>query len=106
MKKILQLDSEQQSQEKSKISKFYLTINTNQTDVTLKPKLKQAFTLFYVNCENFFVWLEDGLPKLNKIVSISGEGSTEVGDIQHRVHFHAFLTVKHHTKIQLDYDKM
>lgn len=82
------------------ISKFFITINTNQVDVNLKPVLRKAYMAFYEHIEDFIIHRNPFTS--HKIDHIEGEASTEIGTRYGRVHLHAFITITHNSNIQLN----
>lgn len=87
-------------------SNFYITINTQGTDLGLREKLKEAFNEFYENLEAFIYFRRpgDGLEKIDKIEC--RRVAIEVGKKYHRVHLHCLLSITHRSNIQLNLKMM
>lgn len=93
--------------EKVNSSRFFVTINSNQTSSKYKGLLHDAYNDFVENIEHFIKYKEDSHDKgWDKIKSIDFDQVLEVGDEQHRQHLHSFVDFKHNTKLQLDLNMM
>src|ERR1700722_20076689 len=92
------------SSNKNHVSTFFVTVNTNQTDVQHITSLREAFNMFYSNIKNFIKLL--GKEDLSFIDKIICESAIEIGSEKHRVHLHSLIKINHRTKIQLDQAKM
>lgn len=90
---------------KENISKFFLTINSNQTDPKFIKLLKLSYNKFYDNLESFIKFLNQN-EGIDKIVSCDLEACVECGKINKRYHIHSFITIQHFTKLRLDQEKI
>lgn len=90
---------------KENISKFFLTINSNQTDPKFIKLLKLSYNKFYDNLESFIKFLNQN-EGIDKIASCDLEACVECGKINKRYHIHSFITIQHFTKLRLDQEKI
>ena len=87
-------------------STFYITINTNSAQKSMKRALQNAFEEFYENVTDFIKYTKSNVRVLNDDDEVDCESAIEVGDKFHRIHLHALLSFVHGSHIQLDVDKM
>lgn len=85
------------------ISRWFMTINSNRTEPEMVKRLKISYEALYKNIKRFITFLKPGE---DKIISIDDDPVIGVGKQLHRIHIHSLLTIKHRTKIHLDYDKI
>jgi hypothetical protein len=97
-------------------SQWHLLVNSN---VSANNDLEKANRIadvlkdsircvFYEHGEEIFKFKDpEGKDKFEKptVESVNVKMAAEIGDIQHRVHVHALITVVHHTILQIDYPK-
>jgi len=89
-----------------KQSAFFLTISTNSTDESIRPKLKAAFQKLYSSFPTFLKFRYQGHDS-SLIKKISAPAvSLERGGNQHREHIHALILIDHNTNIQVDTTKV
>lgn len=92
--------------EKKNRSTFYITLNTNSAEESMKEILESAFEDFYDHVTDFVKYMKTNVRRLNDDDEVDCESAIEVGDKYHRVHLHALLTFVHGSYIQLNVDKM
>ena len=98
---------------KPKYSSFLLTLNTNQQFKEDDPQLKDDIEIFdtcisellnnvdqYIKLPDTDQWNEDTIKNVDKDYTI--ERGTKKGQL----HVHIMIKIKHHTRIQLNYDKI
>jgi hypothetical protein len=90
---------------KENISKFFVTINSNQTHPKYITLLKTSYNKFYDNLESFIKFLNQN-EGIDKIHSMNLEACVECGKINKRFHIHSFITIQHYTKLRLDQEKI
>lgn len=88
------------------VSTFFITINTNQTEESLLPRLKDVYSRIYSNLLEFIKWKGRNGEEPDKIDKIDGEAHCEIGPKYGFVHLHAMVSVRHRTMIQLDAQKI
>jgi hypothetical protein len=95
---------------KTKLSRFFITINSNKTDPIFGAKLQKAYSLWYQ-------YLDD--PKADLIKFVSGEAKDmtkvlgmnvdmvlERGPLQGKYHIHSIVDITHETKVQINLSKL
>ncbi len=87
-------------------SPFYITINTQQTDLKYVPLLKETYDAMVQRKEFFLVCKDNDPDFISKVISLDHEPEIEIGPIYRKIHLHTVWTFKHKTKIQLDQDKI
>src|SRR5579885_496161 len=85
------------------VSRFFITINTNKTDIKQIKPLKQAYEGFYQNLDRFITYLDPSNKMINEITDDPVIG---IGKTYNRVHIHSLITIKHNSKIHLNFDKI
>src|SRR5579883_2576455 len=85
------------------ISRFFITINTNKTDIKQIKPLKKAYEGFYQNLDRFITYLDTENKSINEI---SDDPVIGIGKTYNRVHNHSLITIKHNIKIHLNFDKI
>jgi hypothetical protein len=96
-----------------KLSSFFVTINTNETNEELRPQLERAYEYFFEHIRDFISIIKAGATKspmreteLEKIKSIDCDVASEIGGKMHKVHLHALIKIVHRTKIHLNVNRM
>jgi len=99
---------------KSKISRFLLTINTNQSDILLVDELRDVMNSIFESIDLFLkiningkwivykTYLDEGNPPLIDLDETEIESNVELGKKLGKVHSHTLITIPHTTKVQLD----
>ena len=82
-------------------SKFFITLNTNSSDISYKDKLKQAYNKWYKDLLHYLTKKTDEVT----IKSINCKAVLEVGEEKHRIHMHSVLTIIHTGKIHINIEK-
>ena len=98
---------------KPKQSNFLLTLNTNQQFKEDDPHLKDNIEIFD-SCINQLLNSIDQYIKLpetdkwddNTIKNVDIDYTIERGSKKGQLHIHIMFKIKHHTRIQLNYDKI
>jgi len=86
------------------VSRWFITINSNRVGIENIKPLKQAYEGFYKNIKKFLLFMDEG--NENNIIEISDDPVIGIGKIYSRVHIHSLITIKHTTKIHLNFDKI
>jgi hypothetical protein len=60
-----------------------------------------VYEAFFKNLNHFIIFLEPG-----EIISVEDDPVIGIGKVQSRIHIHSLITIRHHAKIHLDYDKI
>ena len=94
------------SKKKLESSNFYITINSQSTDLKQQELLKSAFQTFYDNLEEFLLFRREGSGPQDVERVVCREVSVEVGSKFKRVHLHALVSIVHRTNLQLNLKKM
>ena len=97
---------------KARHTSYLITINTNTPIRTgaeehlpeLKRRLTNAYNALSTNILDLIEYkAEDG--NVDLIDNVSMTGNMEIGSERNMLHLHAILSIKHRTKIRLDYKK-
>eukprot|EP01133_Synstelium_polycarpum_P004976 gene4976-5787_t len=98
----------QENKKQPTLSRFLITINTNQKDEKYIPLLRDSYQHFYDNIQDYLKF-EGGIDKrtaMKQVHSYEGDCGIEIGGKQKRVHLHALVIFEHNTKLQLDQTKI
>jgi hypothetical protein len=87
------------------ISRWFVTINSNRTEKEMVRRLKLSYEGFYNNLKRFIKYMKVNEGE-EKVISITDDPVIGIGKMYHRIHVHSLITIKHRTKLQLDYDKI
>lgn len=87
---------------KEHLSTFFILVNSQIDDQKYKKRLKDAYTEFYSNINDFLV----NKSKTVGIKSISSKATVERGNKRFAYHLHALLRIEHSGKIHLNLEKM
>lgn len=82
-------------------SKFFITLNTNTTDIEYKDKLKNAYNQWYKNLLQYLTKKSDEVT----IKSINCKAVLEIRENKHMIHMHSILTIIHTGKIHINIEK-
>ena len=87
-------------------SRFFVTVNSNSTDIKYKSLLRKTFESLINQLEDYLIFRKTGHDK-SKIDEITVDAaSIEIGDEKKMVHLHALVHIVHHSNIQLDNKKI
>jgi hypothetical protein len=87
---------------KQHLSTFFILVNSQIDDEKYKKRLKDAYTEFYKNVNDYLV----NKSKTVGIKSISSQATVERGNKRFAYHLHALLRIEHTGKIHLNLEKM
>ena len=85
------------------VSRFFITINTNKTGLENIKPLKKGYEGFYQNLDRFIIFLNDENKTINEITDDPVIG---IGKTYSRVHIYSLITIKHNSKIHLNFHKI
>jgi len=87
---------------KQHLSTFLILVNSQIDDEKYKKRLKEAYTEFYKNVNDYLV----NKSKSVNIKSITSQATVERGNKRFAFHLHALLRIEHSGKIHLNLEKM
>lgn len=86
-----------------KISRFFVTINTQQTSTKYREGLAKAWTYVFDHLIQFLKFREGHEQKISKK---EGQSELEIGPDQKRIHLHSIVKIYHRSNLQLDRAKI
>ncbi len=91
-----------------RVSSFFVTMNTNTSDLVSEAQLKRVAQDYFANLEmEFLHYLHPQEERNNPsyIDNIQIDSTVETGKKEKRVHLHALIRFEHRTRIQIDLKK-
>lgn len=107
--KPLKINNDKPDDKGYKQSTFFVTLNTNQADLSV-DLLLEKWTYYYNHLPEFLNYRRaydklTVLEEMGKILDVEGEVSAEIGSKFGRVHLHAIIKIKHNTNLSIDFKR-